>query len=43
MKLLDIPLGLIINFHEMKLIDGLVRMILPGANHPGQVGFTKAN
>ncbi len=32
MKLLDIPLGLIINFHEMKLIDGIVRMILPGAN-----------
>jgi len=32
MKLLDIPLGLIINFHEMKLIDGVVRMILPGAN-----------
>jgi GxxExxY protein len=32
MKLLDIPLGLIINFHEMKLVDGVVRMILPGAN-----------
>ena len=32
MKLLDIPLGLIINFHEMKLTDGIVRMILPGAN-----------
>ena len=32
MKLLDVPLGLIINFHEMKLTDGLVRMILPGAN-----------
>ena len=32
MKLLDIPLGLIINFHELKLIDGIVRMILPGAN-----------
>ena len=32
MKLLDIPLGLIINFHELKLVDGLVRMILPGAN-----------
>src|SRR5581483_2537657 len=24
MKLLDIPLGLIINFHEVKLADGLV-------------------
>ncbi len=32
MKLLDIPLGLIINFHEVKLADGLVRMLLPGAN-----------
>lgn len=32
MKLLDVPLGLIINFHEMKLTDGVVRMILPGAN-----------
>jgi GxxExxY protein len=32
MKLLNIPLGLIINFHEMKLTDGIVRMILPGAN-----------
>ena len=32
MKLLDIPLGLIINFHEMKLTDGLARMILSGAN-----------
>jgi GxxExxY protein len=32
MKLLDIPLGLLINFHEMKLTDGISRMILPGAN-----------
>src|ERR1043166_2552259 len=32
MKLLDVPLGLIINFHEMKLVDGVVRLILPGAN-----------
>ena len=32
MKLLDVPLGLLINFHEMKLTDGVVRMILPGAN-----------
>jgi GxxExxY protein len=32
MKLLDIPLGLIINFHEMKLVNGVARMILPGAN-----------
>ena len=35
MKLLDIPLGLIVNFHEMKLVDGIVRLILPGANKEG--------
>jgi GxxExxY protein len=32
MKLLDIPVGLLINFHELKLVDGVHRMILPGAN-----------
>ena len=32
MKLLEVPLGLIINFHELKLTDGVVRLILPGAN-----------
>ena len=32
MRLLDVPLGLLINFHETKLVDGLSRMILPGAN-----------
>lgn len=32
MKLLDIPLGLLINFNETKLIDGVSRLILPGAN-----------
>ena len=32
MKLLDIPLGLLINFHVMKLTDGVSRLILPGAN-----------
>jgi GxxExxY protein len=32
MKLLDVPVGLLINFHEMKLTDGLTRMLLPGAN-----------
>lgn len=32
MKLLNIPIGLIFNFHELKLTDGLCRMILPGAN-----------
>lgn len=32
MKLLDIPLGLVINFHEIKLVDSVSRLILPGAN-----------
>ena len=32
MKLLDVPLGLILNFHELKLVDGVSRMLLPGAN-----------
>ena len=32
MKVLDIPIGLLINFHEMKLTDGVHRLILPGAN-----------
>jgi len=32
MKLLDIPIGLLINFHESVLKNGFFRMILPGAN-----------
>ena len=32
MKLLDIPVGLLLNFHEMRLTDGISRLILPGAN-----------
>ena len=32
MKLLDVPLGLVINFHALKLTDGISRLILPGAN-----------
>jgi len=32
MKLLDIPLGLIINFHALKLTERVSRLILPGAN-----------
>src|SRR6266699_4311650 len=34
MKLLDVPLGLLINFHEMKVTDGISRLILPGAHSP---------
>jgi GxxExxY protein len=32
MKLLSVPLGLVINFHEIRLTDGVARLILPGAN-----------
>ena len=32
MKLLDIPIGLLINFHEPLLKNGISRMILPGVN-----------
>ena len=32
MKLLNVPVGLLINFHEMKVTDGIARLILPGAN-----------
>jgi len=32
MKLVDVPIGLLINFHEMKVTNGISRLILPGAN-----------
>jgi GxxExxY protein len=35
MKLMDVPLGLLINFHVEKLTDGVSRLILPGA--PGSL------
>lgn len=31
MKLLDIPIGLLMNFHQEKLTDGLARLVLPGS------------
>ncbi len=31
MKLLDVPLGLLFNFHEIKMTDGMHRLILAGA------------
>lgn len=34
MKLLDIPLGLLMNFHEPVLKNGISRLILPGAASP---------
>ena len=32
MKLLNVSVGLLLNFNEMKLVDGVHRLILPGAN-----------
>jgi GxxExxY protein len=32
MKLLNIPIGLLINFNEMKLTDGVHRLVLQGAD-----------
>jgi GxxExxY protein len=32
MKLPAIPLGLVFNFHEVKLVDGISRLILAGAD-----------
>ena len=35
MKLLNAPLGLLINFHEVVLKNGIHRLILHGADQPG--------
>ncbi len=32
MKLMNVPLGLVLNFHEVKLIDGIHRLMLPDRN-----------
>ena len=32
MKVLDLPVGLLINFHEPILKNGISRLIMPGAN-----------
>jgi len=32
MKLMDVPLGLLINFNEVRLVDGVRRLMVPGAN-----------
>lgn len=34
MKLMDIPIGLLINFNSIKLTDGVSRLILSDANRP---------
>jgi len=38
MKLLNIPIGLLINFHEPILKNGISRMMLPGANQAEEGG-----
>jgi GxxExxY protein len=40
MKLLDIPIGLILNFHSLRLVDGVVRMILKDAGPPEQTRWS---
>ncbi len=32
LKLLNVPVGLLFNFNELKLTDGVHRLILPGSN-----------
>jgi len=32
MKLLNVPVGLLINFNESRLTEGVSRLIPPGAN-----------
>jgi GxxExxY protein len=32
MKLLNIPIGLLINFNVTRLVDGVTRLVLPGAD-----------
>jgi GxxExxY protein len=34
MRLLDVPIGLLINFHEALLKQGVHRLYLPGSNQP---------
>jgi hypothetical protein len=38
MKLLNVPLGLLLNFHDLTLVDGMSRLVLPRANKTGTEG-----
>ncbi len=47
-RLMDIPLGLLINFHELRLKDGVHHLILPGAgkkteNNNDQASLTEGS
>jgi GxxExxY protein len=35
MKLMDAPVGLLVNFNQRRLVDGVFRLLLPGANGLG--------
>jgi hypothetical protein len=37
-KLLIVPLGLLFNFHEVKLVDAISRLVLPDLQNPGTEG-----
>lgn len=37
MKLLNVPVGLLINFNVSKLTDGVIRLVLPGAGRSSRV------
>lgn len=39
MKLLDLPVGLLLNFHSMRMSDGVSRLILPGADRSINCGL----
>ncbi|MEQ8786115.1 MAG: GxxExxY protein [Pirellulaceae bacterium] len=32
MKIMDVPVGLLLNFHAMRIVEGVSRLYLPGAN-----------
>jgi GxxExxY protein len=34
MKPLNVPLGLLFNFHEFMMVDGISRLVLAGTNKP---------
>ena len=38
MKLPNVPLGLLFNFHEVGLVDGISNLVMPGANQPSTEG-----
>ena len=37
LKLLNIPLGFLLNFHEVRLTDGVTRLFLPGLRESGVI------